>query len=66
LLFRFNSQPPFAKDKLDSFARQLLKMVLDAYTYVFAIGSCFALLEAFNNGASKFLSHMSHPKAIPA
>jgi hypothetical protein len=27
-------------------------MVLDAYTYVFAIGTCFALLEAFNNGAS--------------
>ncbi|KAK4149643.1 phosphate transporter [Chaetomidium leptoderma] len=27
-------------------------MVLDAYTYVFAIGSCFALLEAFNNGAN--------------
>jgi hypothetical protein len=28
-------------------------MVLDAYTYVFAIGSIFALLEAYNNGASK-------------
>jgi len=27
-------------------------MVLDAYTYVFAIGTCFALLEAYNNGAS--------------
>lgn len=27
-------------------------MVLDAYTYVFALGTCFALLEAFNNGAS--------------
>lgn len=27
-------------------------MVLDAYTYIFAIGTCFALLEAFNNGAS--------------
>lgn len=27
-------------------------MVLEAYTYVFAIGSCFALLEAYNNGAS--------------
>jgi hypothetical protein len=27
-------------------------MVLDGYTYVFAIGTCFALLEAFNNGAS--------------
>lgn len=29
-------------------------MVLHEYTYVFAIGTCFALLEAFNNGASKY------------
>lgn len=27
-------------------------MVLTEYTYVFALGTCFALLEAFNNGAS--------------
>lgn len=27
-------------------------MVLEEYTYVFAIGTCFALLEAYNNGAS--------------
>ncbi|POR37657.1 Phosphate transporter [Tolypocladium paradoxum] len=27
-------------------------MVLTAYTYVFAIGTCFALLEAYNNGAN--------------
>jgi hypothetical protein len=27
-------------------------MALDAYTYIFAIGTLFALLEAFNNGAS--------------
>ncbi|KAH7018584.1 phosphate-repressible phosphate permease [Microdochium trichocladiopsis] len=27
-------------------------MVLEAYTYVFAIGTCFALLEAYNNGAN--------------
>ncbi|KAK0655029.1 putative sodium/phosphate symporter [Cercophora newfieldiana] len=27
-------------------------MVLDAYTYVFALGSMFALLEAYNNGAN--------------
>ncbi|KAF7554713.1 hypothetical protein G7Z17_g2708 [Cylindrodendrum hubeiense] len=27
-------------------------MVLSEYTYVFAIGTCFALLEAFNNGAN--------------
>jgi len=40
-------------------------MVLDAYTYVFALGSCFALLEAFNNGASMSLSlptHLLHRK----
>lgn len=29
------------------------KMVLTEYTYVFVIGTGFALLEAFNNGASK-------------
>jgi hypothetical protein len=29
-----------------------LKMVLTQYTYVFAFGTMFALLEAFNNGAS--------------
>lgn len=27
-------------------------MVLHEYTYVFAIGTMFALLEAYNNGAS--------------
>lgn len=31
-------------------------MVLDAYTYIFAIGTCFALLEAYNNGASMIRS----------
>lgn len=29
-------------------------MVLTDYTYIFAIGTMFALLEAFNNGASMF------------
>jgi hypothetical protein len=29
-------------------------MVLTDYTYVFAFGTMFALLEAFNNGASTF------------
>lgn len=47
---------------LSSFADNLLsdyllqtsfKMVLSEYTYVFAIGTFFALLDAFNNGASK-------------
>ena len=28
--------------------------MLDKYTYVFAIGTFFALLDAFNNGASKY------------
>jgi hypothetical protein len=31
-------------------------MALDQYTYVFAIGTFFALLDAYNNGASKYLS----------
>jgi hypothetical protein len=31
--------------------------MLDQYTYVFAIGTFFALLDAFNNGASKSFQH---------
>lgn len=30
-------------------------MVLNQFTYVFAIGTFFALLDAFNNGASEYL-----------
>lgn len=33
---------------------QSIKMALDQYTYVFAIGTFFALLDAYNNGASKY------------
>lgn len=29
-------------------------MVLTEYTYVFAFGTMFALLEAYNNGASTY------------
>lgn len=29
-------------------------MVMSEYTYVFAFGTMFALLEAYNNGASTF------------
>ena len=29
-------------------------MVLHQYDYVFAIGTLFAMLDAYNNGASKF------------
>jgi sodium-dependent phosphate transporter len=29
-------------------------MVLDKFTYVFAIGTFFALLDAYNNGASEW------------
>ena len=32
-------------------------MVLTDFTYVFAIGTMFALLEAYNNGASKYNRH---------
>lgn len=28
--------------------------MLDQYTYVFVIGTMFAMLDAYNNGASKF------------
>ena len=31
----------------------LAKMVLHQYTYIFVIGTFFALLDAFNNGASE-------------
>lgn len=30
-------------------------MVLEDYTYVFVIGTMFAMLDAYNNGASKWL-----------
>jgi len=36
-------------------------MVLTEYTYVFAIGTFFALLEAYNNGAStSFTTHIDY------
>jgi sodium-dependent phosphate transporter len=34
-------------------------MKLDQYTYVFVIGTLFAMLDAFNNGASEQLRHTS-------
>ena len=30
-----------------------VKMALDQYTYVFVIGTFFAMLDAYNNGASE-------------
>jgi hypothetical protein len=30
-------------------------MALDQYTYVFVIGTLFALLDAYNNGASEWI-----------
>lgn len=30
-------------------------MALDEYTYVFVIGTFFAMLDAYNNGASGFV-----------
>jgi sodium-dependent phosphate transporter len=32
--------------------------VLSQYDYLFAIGTLFALLDAYNNGASKILTPM--------
>lgn len=29
-------------------------MALDQYTYIFAIGTFFAMLDAYNNGASEY------------
>jgi sodium-dependent phosphate transporter len=34
-------------------------MVLHEYDYIFAIGTLFAMLDAYNNGASKSLMHSS-------
>ena len=34
--------------------------VMEPYTYVFAFGTMFALLEAYNNGASMYLVFISH------
>lgn len=34
-------------------------MVLEQYTYVFVIGTFFAMLDAFNNGASMSLRFSS-------
>jgi hypothetical protein len=40
-------------------------MVMSEYTYVFAIGTFFAMLDAYNNGASmSFLP--SFPSLVPA
>ena len=40
-------------------------MALDQFTYVFAIGTFFALLDAFNNGASEFPPLCPPLKSIP-
>jgi hypothetical protein len=40
--------------------------MLTEYTYVFAIGTFFALLEAYNNGAStSFTTHIDHSSDQP-
>lgn len=36
------------------------KMVLTEYSYVFAIGTFFALLDAYNNGASTSPFQLNH------
>jgi sodium-dependent phosphate transporter len=36
-------------------------MVLTEYTYVFVIGTFFALLDAYNNGANDVASKDPHP-----
>jgi hypothetical protein len=39
-------------------------MVLTQYDYIFAIGTLFALLDAFNNGASTFNTHTHNPHCL--
>lgn len=39
-------------------------MVLEQYTYVFVIGTLFAMLDAYNNGASKYLAPISSHSAF--
>lgn len=54
-LVHLASSPPFPSRRVPSEAlpaSPTVTMTLDAYTYVFAIGTIFALLEAYNNGAS--------------
>jgi sodium-dependent phosphate transporter len=38
---------------LASFGTLLAKMYLHQYDYIFAIGTLFAMLDAYNNGASE-------------
>lgn len=39
-----------------------ITMVLHQYDYIFAIGTLFAMLDAYNNGASAFLNiQLHHP-----
>lgn len=56
----YTSHPPTSPKVLvapgPSWTQEAAKMVLHEYTYIFAIGTCFALLEAFNNGASTLLT----------
>lgn len=40
------------------------KMVLTEYSYVFAIGTFFALLDAYNNGASTSTIHLSESSIL--
>lgn len=39
--------------------------MLDQYTYVFVIGTFFAMLDAYNNGASEYYTSSPRPACIP-
>jgi sodium-dependent phosphate transporter len=39
-------------------------MVLSDYTYVFVIGTFFAMLDAYNNGASTFILTSTPPASM--
>jgi len=40
-------------------------MALDQFTYVFVIGTFFAMLDAFNNGASEYPPDLPRPTSRP-
>jgi len=55
--------PDFVLFKLDlwsgCFPALLAKMYLHQYDYIFAIGTLFAMLDAYNNGASEYIDDTS-------
>jgi len=53
------SSAPVSSTILSSVLFDLLVKMLDQYTYIFVIGTFFAMLDAYNNGASAYLKNAS-------